>query len=73
MHFWIHIEFTKILGQFKPKKIVDLFMRCYFKFFLIVIFILKIIITCLNTLLNKLKDHIFIYNNWINFAKENVC
>jgi hypothetical protein len=34
MHFWIHIEFTKILSQFKQKKIVDLSMKCYLKFFL---------------------------------------
>jgi hypothetical protein len=31
MHFWIHIEFTKIFSQFKPKTFVDLFMKCYFK------------------------------------------
>jgi hypothetical protein len=34
MHFWIHIKVTKILSQFKQKKFVDLFMKCYFKFFL---------------------------------------
>jgi hypothetical protein len=33
MHFWIDIEFTNILNQFKQKKIVDLFMMCNFKFF----------------------------------------
>jgi hypothetical protein len=33
MHFLIDIEFTKILGQFKQKKFVDLFMTCNFKFF----------------------------------------
>jgi hypothetical protein len=33
MHFLINIEFTKILGQFKQKQIVDLFMTCNFKFF----------------------------------------
>jgi len=28
MHFWIHIEFTKIFSQFKQKFFVDLFMKC---------------------------------------------
>jgi hypothetical protein len=33
MHFWIHIEFTKILGQFTQKRIfIDLFMKYYFIF-----------------------------------------
>jgi hypothetical protein len=27
----------------------------------------------LNRLLNKWQNHLFIYNIWINFAKENVC
>jgi hypothetical protein len=27
MHFWIDIEFIKILGRFKQKKFVDLFMK----------------------------------------------
>ncbi len=31
MHFLIDIEFTKILGQFEQKSIVDLFMTCNFK------------------------------------------
>jgi hypothetical protein len=33
MHFWVHIEFTKILGQFKQFFFVDLFMKYYFKLF----------------------------------------
>jgi hypothetical protein len=33
MHFWIDIEFTKTLGQFKQKKIVYLFMTFDFKLF----------------------------------------
>jgi hypothetical protein len=31
MHFLIDIEFTKILGQFKLIKFVDLLMTCNFK------------------------------------------
>jgi hypothetical protein len=27
MHFWIDIEFVKILGPFKQRKFVDLFMK----------------------------------------------
>jgi len=33
MHFWIDIEFTNILGQFKQKIFVDLFMIWNFKLF----------------------------------------
>jgi hypothetical protein len=33
MHFWIDIEFTKILGQFKPIKFIDLFMIYNSNFF----------------------------------------
>jgi hypothetical protein len=33
MHFWIDIEFTKTLGQFKEKKFVYLFMTFDFKLF----------------------------------------
>jgi hypothetical protein len=32
MHFKIDIEFTKILSQFKPKQIVNLFMTWNYKF-----------------------------------------
>jgi len=32
MHFWTNIEFTKILGQFKQKQIIDLFLTCNYKF-----------------------------------------
>jgi hypothetical protein len=40
MHFWIHIEFTNILGQFTPKKIfIDLFMKYYFIYIVNFIFV----------------------------------
>jgi hypothetical protein len=59
MHLWIHIEFTKILGQFKQKKI------CWFIHdFLIVNY------NILKKLLRKFHDHLFICSIWINFAKK---
>jgi hypothetical protein len=75
MHFWIHIEFTKILSQFKQKKIVDLSMKCYFKFFLF--YTANLIFVNykkeIEYIINKLQDHLFIHTIGIDFAKENVC
>jgi Tfp pilus assembly ATPase PilU len=57
MHFWIDIEFTKILGQFKQKKVVDLFMTCNFNFSLkIKLNFRKIYLLLLNKLL-IIKTH----------------
>jgi len=69
MYFWIHIKFTKILGQFKQKNICWFIHEILFKIF----FLHCNFYFIFNTLLNKLQNHLFIYNIWINFAKENVC
>jgi len=58
MHFWIDIKFTKILGQFKQTKIVNLFITCNFKFFLN---LLKFIFVNCNYVVNTLLIKIFLY------------
>jgi len=66
MHFWIYIEFTKILGQFKQKDIWWFIHEMLFKFFffnMVIFFKNKNNLldkVNLNTLLNKLQDHLFI-------------
>jgi hypothetical protein len=75
MHFWIHIEFTNILGQFRPKKKLliyswNVILSSYFNIVNLVFINYN---NLLNTLLNQLQDHLFTCSIWINFAKENVC
>jgi len=75
MHFWIHIEFTKIVSKFKPQKNLQINYSWHdilsvFKTFYI--YYLKFIIIYFNALLNKLQNHVFICSIWINFEKENV-
>jgi hypothetical protein len=65
MHFWIDIKFTKILGQFKRKKIFRPIHDMQFQ----VIFYPLNFYLFFNTLLNKLQD-LFICNIWINLKKK---
>jgi hypothetical protein len=66
MHFEIDVEFTKILGQCKPKKNVNLFMTCNFKFFSSLNWIsINFNYYFLNTLLNKFQDYFFICSIWV--------
>jgi Na+/H+ antiporter NhaB len=73
MHFWIDIEFTKILSQFKQQKICwfihDMQFQVLKKPFKYIFYKLYIY----DTLLNKLQDHVFISSIWINFEKKNLC
>jgi hypothetical protein len=58
MHFWIDIKLTKILGQFKQKKIVNLFITYNFKFFKN---LLNFIFVNCNYVVNTLLIKIFLY------------
>jgi hypothetical protein len=59
MHFWIDIKFIKYLGQFKQNDICTFVHDMKFQ--------KK---NYLNTLLNKLQDHVFIYSILNKFWKR---
>jgi hypothetical protein len=74
MHFWIDIEVTKVLGQFKQKNSYKFNHDMQFQgFFNLLNLIFVNYNIFFNTLLNKLQDHVFICSIWMNFEKIYIC